>query len=302
MTRKASSRQLEQPGTKPEKRQRGRSMRRNRKLPNRPLLGLSLTGVALTGYLTLTAWLGNQPLYCGEGSGCDLVQTSHWSTLLGLPIAFWGLLSYAALAYIAYRVKKPEAHWPFAWIVSLLGLGISLYLAAISLFVIGAACLYCMASLALMATIFGVVLAQKPPEGSGFRWPSWLAQTGALTVAVVVILHLHFLGMFYPDAGPEDPYLRALAIHLARVDAKFYGASWCSHCEEQKAMFGPSAHRLPYVECSPQGRGAPRARVCARQDVRSYPTWVIGGERHVRVIAPRALARYAGFEWNAPEP
>ncbi len=69
-------------------------------------------------------------------------------------------------------------------------LGISLYLAAISLFVIGATCPYCMASLALIAAIFGVVLGQKPPERPGFRWPSWLAQTGAGTVAVLVIFLL----------------------------------------------------------------------------------------------------------------
>ncbi len=32
--------------------------------------------------------------------------------------------------------------------------------------------------------------------------------------------------------------------------AKFYGAFWCSHCQEQKAMFGKSSKLLPYVECS----------------------------------------------------
>lgn len=302
MTRKVPSRQLEKSGTKAEKRRRGRSMRLNRKLPNWPLLGLSLTGMALAGYLSLTAWLGSRPAYCAEGSSCDLVQTSHWSTLLGLPIAFWGFLTYASLAYIAYRVKRTEAHWSFAWIVSLLGLGISLYLTAISLLAIGATCLYCMASLALMAAIFGVVLAQKPPELPEFRWPSWLAQTGAVAGVALVVLHLHFLGVFHPAASPEDPNLKALAIHLTRVEAKFYGAYWCDHCQKQKAMFGPAAGRLPYVECSPEGPSGPPARGCVRAGVRGYPTWVIGDEHYTRAILPRTLARYSGFEWNEPEP
>ncbi len=66
-------------------------------------------------------------------------------------------------------------------------------------------------------------------------------------------------------------------------------------------MFGPSAHRLPYVECSPKGQGGPSARVCVWEGVRSYPTWVIGDERYVRAIVPRALARYSGFEWKDPK-
>ena len=131
---------------------------RNRKLPNWPLLALAAAGMGLTGYLSLAAWFGSHPLYCGEGSACDIVQSSHWSTLVGLPIAFWGFLTYATLAHIAYRVKKVEAHWRFAWVVSLLGLGVSLYLTAISLFVVEASCAYCMGSLALMAATFAVVV------------------------------------------------------------------------------------------------------------------------------------------------
>jgi uncharacterized membrane protein/glutaredoxin len=276
---------------------RRRSARqRNRKLPNWPLLGVALAGMGLTGYLSLTAWFGSHALYCGQGSTCDIVQSSHWSTLLGLPIAFWGFLTYATLAQIAYRVRRAETHWAFAWIVSLSGLGVSLYLTAISIFVLEATCAYCLGSLALMATAFGVVLWQRPREPSDLRWPSWLAQTGGVTAGILVVLHLHFSGVVHPAAGPEDPYLKALAIHLTEVGAKFYGASWCPHCDEQKALFKSSAHRLPYVECSPNGRNGPLARACATLGIRNYPTWIIDGQRRIQVLRPAALARHSGFE------
>jgi hypothetical protein len=61
--------------------------------------------------------------------------------------------------------------------------------------------------------------------------------------------------------------------------AKFYGAFWCSLCNDQKAMFGPSAHLLPYVECSqPSGQG--QTQVCADAKITGYPTWEFAdGER-----------------------
>ena len=57
---------------------------------------------------------------------------------------------------------------------------------------------------------------------------------------------------------------RALAEHLTNEGAVFYGAEWCSHCQEQKRLFGASASRLPYIECSPSGRNAPQSSTCRR--------------------------------------
>ncbi len=54
--------------------------------------------------------------------------------------------------------------------------------------------------------------------------------------------------------------------------AAFYGAFWCPHCKDQKALFGDSAQYLPYVECStPDGNS--ELQVCADRGVTVYPTW-----------------------------
>lgn len=270
---------------------------RRRHLPNWPVLALALAGMALTGYLSVTDWLGGQPLACGAGSSCEVVQDSRWGTLLGLPIAFWGFLTYAAIGHVAFRVKRAVLHWHLVWLLSLVGLGISVYLTAIALVVIDATCGYCLASLALMAAIFAVALAQSPRGEPGFSLPTWVLESGTIALVAVVVLHLHYSGVFSPAAGPEDPYLKALAEHLSRTDAAFYGAQWCGACQAQKEMFEPSAGRLPYVECSPNGRNAPRAPVCVEQNVSSYPTWIISGERHTGVLPPEELARLSNFTW-----
>lgn len=59
---------------------------------------------------------------------------------------------------------------------------------------------------------------------------------------------------------------------LGEKGAKFYGAFWCPHCRNQKSLFGKSADKLPYVECStPDGNS--QLEVCTKAGIESYPTW-----------------------------
>jgi len=54
--------------------------------------------------------------------------------------------------------------------------------------------------------------------------------------------------------------------------AKFYGAYWCTHCQEQKKMFGTAKNLLPYVECSTaDGKG--QLPICTENNISGYPTW-----------------------------
>jgi hypothetical protein len=70
-------------------------------------------------------------------------------------------------------------------------------------------------------------------------------------------------------AGVYDGFAQCLTTN----GAKFYGAFWCSHCQNQKKAFGASVKYLPYVECAtPDGQGQTPA--CADAKITGYPTWV----------------------------
>ncbi len=253
-------------------------------------------GAVLTAYLTFTRWLGEPVAYCDAGSGCDLVQASRWSSLLGVPLSFWGFLTYVVLIALLWHLRRKPAAWARALTVAAFGTGTSVYLTAISVFEIEATCIYCLTSFAIIAMITLMLLFLRPPNLQRFDWGSWGIGTGAGTIMVLAIMHMHFSGVFDPAAGPERPYLRALATHLDDADAKFYGASWCPHCEDQKALFEASADRLPYVECSPAGRGGPIATDCVNNRIESYPTWIIAGRRHEGVLTPERLAELTEFQ------
>jgi uncharacterized membrane protein len=265
-----------------------------RKVPNWPVLILALAGMALAGFLAVSAWVEQALPYCSAGSPCDVVQSSRWSRLLGIPIAAWGFGAYAALAWVASQVRAVELHWKLSWTLSLLALAVSVYLTAISLFVLQATCAYCLASAGVALALFAVVAWQSPQGLADFKWPSWLAQTGALAAVLLVALHLYYSGVFTAAMGPEDLYLRALAEHLGQSEAQFYGAAWCERCQRQKDLFGASAGRLPYVECSP-ARNAPLAPICAVNGVENFPTWIIRNRRYEGMLTPEELARYSVF-------
>jgi len=95
---------------------------------------------------------------------------------------------------------------------------------------------------------------------------------------VIAVAGLVFFNM-KPTATPEaassdvvsETSIDDFAQCLADAGAKFYGAFWCPHCQEQKALFKKS-EKLPYVECSlPDGQG--QTQECADEGITGYPTW-----------------------------
>ena len=266
------------------------------------LLGLAILGILLTGYLTLTTWFGEHPAYCGVDSDCDIVQSSRWSTLIGLPMTLWGLLTYTILAGLVWRLRRRASAWRKVLFFAGIGAGVSWFLTIVSIVEIEATCSYCLASFAIMNALLVLVLLRRPAQMPEHAWGKALPLPIVAVVALVLGLQVHFSGVFAPAVGPEDPYLESLATHLKEHGARFYGAYWCPACKEQKALFTASFERLPYVECTPEGRSGPRAFDCLARDIQTYPTWIIDGKHYTGVVGVERLAELTNFDWSSPVP
>ncbi len=153
-----------------------------------------------------------------------------------------------------------------------------------------------------MAAIFTLTALQRPATLPKFAWGPWLGKTIGGAAVVMLVLHLHFAGYWGDAPQPEDPWVKALAEHLSKSDAKFYGASWCPACQDQKKLFGSSVKRIPYVECSPGGPQAPQANICKEKNITNYPTWVINGQRETGVLPLDTLAQLAKFTYQGGTP
>lgn len=260
------------------------------------VLVLALCGMLLTGYLTYVALRSGTPVFCSAESACDLIQQSRWSRLLGLPLALWGFVLYGLLAGNAWRLPARLVRWRRLWLLAWFGLAVSLYMTLVAWLQLEAFCSWCLLSLALLAAIFIRVSLKRPKSAPGTDWRHWLTYCGVATLVSLGGLQLYYSDLFAPR---EDPQLQALASHLERSGAKFYGTFWCATCQEQKRLFGTSAERLPYVECTPDGRNGLLARVCIEEKISRYPTWIIREKRYPQILNIEELTRLSRFRGQA---
>ena len=69
-----------------------------------------------------------------------------------------------------------------------------------------------------------------------------------------------------------------VAKRLKSMDAKMYGAYWCSHCFNQKQNLGIEAKTyFEYIECDKEGENSQNG-LCKSKKVPGYPTWEIAGQ------------------------
>lgn len=114
----------------------------------------------------------------------------------------------------------------------------------------------------------------------------------------MIVVVIAIAGYMYYDKnrpGSLDGFARC----IEESGAKFYGAFWCPHCQDQKEMFGNSERLLPYIECSTaNGQGTTVA--CQQDGITSYPTWQYpDGSREVGVQTLSILAEKTGCELPA---
>jgi uncharacterized membrane protein/glutaredoxin len=247
---------------------------------------LCLAGVAVSGYLTWTKLAGAHALLCREGGGCDVVQASHYALLLGVPTALWGAGLYVVIGGLALSGFTRQ-RWLIAFALASAGVAFSAYLTAISLFVLRAACPYCLVSAAIEVAILAAIVWWRHASATMSRMLTVGSATATATIVAAFVV-------FASPPPAATPYQVELAQHLAKTGAVMYGAYWCPHCADQKALFGAAASTLPYVECDPKGAKA-RPDLCDLAGVRSYPLWVIEGRRYEGTQPLEVLARASHF-------
>jgi uncharacterized membrane protein len=193
--------------------------------PDWIVICLALAGVAVAGYLTALKLGGTQAFLCRDGSGCDVVQASRYSVLAGVPTAMWGAGIYLAIAVLA-AMPRTVRRWQAAFMLASGAVAFSLYLTSISIFVIGATCPYCLASGGIAVALLVVMVWRRPAaqgrQAAAYK-PRRLVGLG-LTAAVLTVLVGAFI--FAADFSMPAGYQDALARHLVKTQAIFYGAFW----------------------------------------------------------------------------
>lgn len=119
---------------------------------------VALCGLAVAGYLTWVHY-DHAALICVAGGGCETVQESAYSEIVGVPVAILGAVSYTSVLGLILW-DTPSARLGAA-MIALIGLLFGLYLLALQLFVIDAVCMWCLANDIVIAPLLAVLTALR---------------------------------------------------------------------------------------------------------------------------------------------
>jgi len=97
-------------------------------------------------------------------------------------------------------------------------------------------------------------------------------KTKFIIFIAIVILVVGGLGVYFGTRPQKPSRLDGFAQCLKSSGAEFYGAFWCSHCQEQKDEFETSKQYLPYIECSNPDNT--QTQICIDKKIAGYPTWI----------------------------
>lgn len=103
-------------------------------------------------------------------------------------------------------------------------------------------------------------------------------------IAIIAIAAVYFLATTGFVVSGND----ALAKCLTEKGAAMYGAEWCSHCNDQKEMFGESFKYITYIECPAN------EQLCTSKGITGYPTWIINGKYYSGTQELAKLAELSG--------
>jgi uncharacterized membrane protein len=116
-----------------------------------------LAGVGLLDSIYLTWFKLTADGVCVLGEGCEIVNTSPYSSIAGIPIAILGAGAYIALLVVLYmepRSKFFDFNGPMLVLgISLAGVLYSAYLTYLELYVIHAICEFCVLSAIVLVTM-----------------------------------------------------------------------------------------------------------------------------------------------------
>ncbi len=261
------------------------------------ILILSVIGFLLSVYLTYLHYTEGHTAFCSQGSDCDAVRQSSYSSIFGVPVALFGAIAYALIFWFTYVSISKSLRWLLLYIISLAGFVFSVYLTYLELFVIKAICPYCVVSALIMTAIFIMIAFRKAefyPKLSSLH-------TAVLTVCVLGVVVIGS-SAFQSDSlesqnegtSTANSFQLGLAKHLSRRGAKMYGSYKCPHCNAQKALFGAASKYVDYVECDPEGPNT-RSNLCFSRGIMNYPTWEINGKYYEGAKSLADLSQLSGY-------
>jgi uncharacterized membrane protein len=119
------------------------------------LIVVALLGFADASYLTIAHYQGVVPP-CTIVTGCEVVLTSPYATIIGIPVSLLGAVYYLVvlIGIFSYLESKKTPLLKWALVATVLGLLFTLWFLYVQAFILGSFCLYCLGSAVTSIILF----------------------------------------------------------------------------------------------------------------------------------------------------
>ncbi|MEQ1932720.1 MAG: vitamin K epoxide reductase family protein [Fimbriimonadaceae bacterium] len=216
---------------------------------------LPLGGLFVAGYLSIKYATGGE-IACGKSGDCGQVAMWVEDNLGNFPVAYLGVLGYVLLLSIGILgMVKGQPQVKPGLMVSGFGLLVSTALMALSIAVIQAKCVWCMASAGIMLVLFGTYfwmnnLSFELKKAGKLEWISLVSGIAATVVAVNYFTTGEVTQTVIE--GPIQKYIPANPKHKGNKDAEVIVLEFfdftCVHCrkmnEELKDLLETSGNKF----------------------------------------------------------
>ncbi len=233
-------------------------------------MGLVVIGILISIYLTYSHF-SEKTSVCDFTStvSCSTVNTSVYSSILYVPVALLGLIWFVLAFVMLVRLDKAHMEGAFLYwaIIGVLGIPYLVW----AEFVLGVICPFCTVIHVILVAL--LVLAWMRYRKSEFAL-EWFKSVKKVAVYAVILLVLFALFSAYFKGQEVRLETNDFAQCLTSKGAVMYGSYVCSHCLDQKNLFGESFSYIQYVECHPNGPN-PQTELCDQKEIMYTPTWTL---------------------------
>ena len=129
----------------------------------RAMIALVIIGLAVSVYMTIYKYTGNDGMCLGSGD-CSTVNASRFSEVNGIPVAVFGIVGYAAILIVLFYENKNEFFRKNGTLLvfgmSLTGFLFTLWLVYVELELLKAICPFCVTSQVAMTIIFIIAVVR----------------------------------------------------------------------------------------------------------------------------------------------
>jgi uncharacterized membrane protein len=126
---------------------------------------LSIVGLAGSVYLTISHFDTHIALVCPDLGPCNKILTSNTSHFLGIPVPVLGLLYFVPMTILclppAWNSTDNRIHW-IRLVLSVLGVGMIIYLFIEELFILKALCIWCTVIHVVGFLLFVIIVTSTP--------------------------------------------------------------------------------------------------------------------------------------------